>query len=361
MLDNHDDRGRAKIAKRNCGNSSLKLSILGLGCWSFGGGDYWGDQDQKEVEAVVRRAVELGITYFDTAEAYNEGRSEESLGKAIGGLPREKLVIGSKISPANTYPETLVAHCHASLKRLATDYIDLYMVHWPIHPHAIRHFTTDERRIHNPPGVREAFETLLMLQQQGKIHYIGVSNFGIKRLAEIARYGINIVANELPYSLLTRAIEYEALPYCTDKGIGVIGYMALMQGLLTDKFTALTDLPLMRRRTRHFSAKKNRLCRHGEAGAEEETSQALAAIRLIAKEAGMPMHEIAIRWTLIKEGIICILAGARTIGQLEANVKAVSGTLPSEIMRKLDEATRPLMQKMGHSFDYFECTAKDRT
>jgi myo-inositol catabolism protein IolS len=349
------------IPKRRCGDSPLELSLIGLGCWSFGGGDYWGDQDQRDVDAVVRRAVELGITYFDTAEAYNEGRSEQSLGKAIRGLKREQLLIGSKISPSNTYPETLIAHCHASLKRLATDYIDLYMVHWPIDPHAIRHFTTDEKCIANPPGVREAFETLCLLQQQGMIRHIGVSNFGVKRLREAADYGATIVANELPYNLLSRAIEYEVLPYCIGAQIGVIGYMALMQGLLTDKFSTLADLPLMRRRTRHFDAATNRLCRHGEAGAEEETGQALAAIRSITAEAGMKLHEIAIRWILAKAGIGCLLAGARNLEQLEANVKAASGGLPAEMVRKLDKATQTLKQKMGPSFDYFENSANDRT
>jgi myo-inositol catabolism protein IolS len=349
------------IKKRSCGNSLLDLSIMGVGCWSFGGGDYWGDQDQKDVDAVVRRAVELGINYFDTAEAYNEGRSEESLGKAVRDLPREQLVIGSKISPSNTYPETLVTHCHASLKRLATDYIDLYMVHWPIHAHAIRHFSADERFITNPPEVSEAFETLRTLQRQGKIRYIGVSNFNVKRLQEVESLGINVVADQLPYSLLSRAIEREVLPYCISRQIGVIGYNILLQGLLTDKFRTLQDLPLIRRRTRHFNAQKNTLSRHGEFGAEEEITQALASIRTSVKEAEMTMHELAIRWTLAKKGISCIVIGSRTLRQLETNVKAASGVLPAEIISKLDDATHPLMQKLGPSFDYYESTANDRT
>ena len=106
---------------RNCGNSGLQLSALGLGCWSFGGGEYWGEQAQKDADEVVRRAFDLGITYFDTAEVYNEGRSESSLGQAIRGIPRDKIVIGTKISPSNTDPVTAPGHCEASLKRLGTD------------------------------------------------------------------------------------------------------------------------------------------------------------------------------------------------------------------------------------------------
>jgi aryl-alcohol dehydrogenase-like predicted oxidoreductase len=102
---------------RNCGTSGMKISILGVGCWSFGGGEYWGPQSQADADEVVRRAFELGINYFDTAEAYNEGRSETSLGQAIRGIPRDKIVIGTKISPSNTAPETLVRHCEASLVR----------------------------------------------------------------------------------------------------------------------------------------------------------------------------------------------------------------------------------------------------
>lgn len=349
------------IARRKCGHSLLELSVLGLGCWAFGGGDYWGEQDQRDVDAVVRRAVELGITYFDTAEAYNEGRSEEALGAAMKGLPREKVIIGSKITPGNTYPETMIAHCHASLRRLALDYIDLYMVHWPIHPHAIRHFTDDQKSITNPPDVREAFATLHMLQQQGKIRFIGVSNFGITRLREINEMGVQIVVNELPYSLLTRAIEFDVLSYCIERGIGVIGYMALMQGLLTDAYEKPEDLPPMRRRTRHFNAQKNKLSRHGEAGAEEETNRALESIRTIAQETDLSIHELAIRWTLAKEGLSCTLAGARNLKQLEANVRAAEKPLPEEIVSKLDKATHTLMKKMGSCFDYFESKENDRT
>jgi myo-inositol catabolism protein IolS len=339
----------------------LEMSTIGVGCWTFGCGEYWGDQDQKDDDAVVRRALDLGINYFDTAEAYNEGRSEESLGKAIRDLPRQEMVISSKVSPSNTYPETLITHCHASLKRLGTDYIDLYMIHWPIHPHSIRHFTPDEKIVNNPPDVREAYETMQMLQKQGKIRYIGLSNFGVNRIKEVKGLGIEVVAEQLPYSLLTRAIEWEVLPFCIEQGIGVIGYITLFQGILTDKFSTLDDVPLIRRRTRHFDAGNNKLSRHGEAGAEHETIDALASIRSISRETGIPVQDLAIRWILSKKGLSSALVGSRTVRQLEANVKAASGVLPAEIIAKLDEAARPLKEKMSKSFDYYESTANDRT
>jgi len=154
---------------RKSGKSDLFLSVIGLGCWSFGGGDYWGHQDQKDVDEVVHADFDKGINFFDTAEVYNDGRSEISLGNAIKGLQRNKLIIGSKVSPSNCYPGILEAHCDASLERLKTDYIDVYMIHWPIHPHSVRHFTSDERVINDPPGINDALGSLMKLRDAGKI------------------------------------------------------------------------------------------------------------------------------------------------------------------------------------------------
>jgi len=103
------------MAYRQCGAADLKLSVLGIGCWTFGGGQYWGNQDQSDVNDVVHAAVDCGINYFDTAEAYNEGRSESSLAIAMQGLKRDEIIIGSKVTPANCYPGVLEEHCEASL------------------------------------------------------------------------------------------------------------------------------------------------------------------------------------------------------------------------------------------------------
>jgi len=223
---------------RNCGNSDLRLSILGCGCWAFGGGEYWGRQNQKDVDEIVQQAVEVGINYFDSAEAYNNGLSEESLDKAVDGIARDKIIIGTKISPSNCYPKTVIKHCEDSLKRLKTGYIDLYMIHWPIHPVSIRHFTKDEKIINHPPKTDETLQVLVKLQNQGKIRYLGVSNFARTRQQEILDLGVETTVNELPYSLLTRAVEYDILPFCREKGIGVIGYMTLLQGILADIYPA---------------------------------------------------------------------------------------------------------------------------
>ncbi len=346
---------------KRCGTSRLTLSALGLGCWSFGGGAYWGACDQADADAVVRRAIELGINYFDAAEAYNAGRSEESLGKALAGIPREKVCIGTKVSPSNCYARTLPLHCEGSLRRLGLEYVDLYMIHWPIHPHSIRHFTSDEAIIRNPPTITEAFTALADLQRQGKIRYVGVSNFAGKRLEEAVRIFPDIVVNQLPYSLLTRAVELDILPRCHRLGIGVIGYMTLLQGVLADLYPTLDDVPPYQARTRHFHHSRSQLIRHGEDGAEAETAAALAGIRRIASEAGTTMAELAVKWALAGRGITCCLIGARKVAKLEENVRAVTPPLAPDIIQALNKATRPVLDRLGDSFDYYESVANNRT
>jgi aryl-alcohol dehydrogenase-like predicted oxidoreductase len=344
---------------RKCRNSNLRLSVIGTGCWAFGGGDYWGEQRQKDANNVVHASIEMGINYFDTAEVYNDGRSESSLGEAKRGIPRDRLLIGTKISPSNCYKNRLIEHCEASLKRLQTDYIDLYLVHWPIHAHSIRHFTSDNRIIENPPEIRAATESLQLLKQQGKIRNFGVSNFSVTRLRDLPLE--DIAVNELPYNLLCRAIEFDILPECEEKGIGVIGYMALLQGILADIYPSLDDIPVWMRRTRHFNCKRTNECRHGEEGAEVETSIALEEIRQICKLSGFSMAEIAIKWILENPAITCTLVGSRNVRELEENVKAVNDPLNKEIKARLDQVTLPVMEKLGNHFDYYESAENDRT
>jgi len=140
-----------------------------------------------------------------------------------------------------------------------------------------------------------------------------------------------------------------------------VGYMPLWQGLLTDRFANLDELPVWRRRTRHFDAGKNHLVRHGEPGAEEETWQVVVEVREIARELGLKTAEVALRWALANQGISCVLAGARTRQQLEANAAAAAEALPEEVVQRLGRVTEALKAKLGPGFDYFESTANDRT
>jgi len=326
------------MEKRKCGQSDIEISVLGIGCWSYGGGDedYWGLQDQKDVDAVVHKALDYGINYFDSAEAYNQGRSEESLGKALKGR-RHEAVIGTKISPSNTQPSVLREHCDASLARLQTDYIDIYIVHWPITRHS----------------VEDAFATLEALKSEGKIRSVSVSNFGVNQLTEALATGVRLDINQLCYNLLSRGIEVGILPLCQKNSIGILGYMPLLQGLLTGKYRTADDVPPMRSRTRHFRGDRPKSS-HGGPGAEEETFREVNGIREIAKEIGIPMGQLSLAWAMVKPGITSMLVGTRNLDQLQDNVQSCSISLPPEIIKRLDDLTEPLLQAIGPNPDYYQ-------
>jgi len=349
------------MESRQCGSSGLTLSPLGLGCWAFGGGSYWGeDHDQQAVNHEVRRAVDMGLTYFDTAEAYNDGRSEESLGKALKGVSRDKVVIGTKVLPGNTRPETLISHCEASLRRLDLDHIDLYMVHWPLTPLAIGAFGDSEIAA-NPPTPDEVFATLMTLQEQGKIGHIGVSNFGVEFMREAGETGAVIAANQIVYSLFSRGIEFDIMPYSRNNGIALIGYMTLLQGILADVWPTIDDIPPNQRRLRLFDSRNCESARHGEYGAEQEIMQALNDIRFIIRETGIAMADLAIKWAVAVEGMSCVLVGTRNLANLEGNIKAAEEPLSPELKVRLDIVTDAIKKKLGPSIDLFENAGRDRS
>ncbi len=348
------------MEKRICPNTGLELSVLGLGCWSFGGGNYWGQRDQKDVEAIVNTSLDLGINYFDTAELYNEGRSEESLGQALKSVARDSVVIGSKVSPANCQPKVLIQHCEASLKRLDTDYIDLYMIHWPVHTEAIRSFTKDEEKINNVPSIAEVMDTMIGLRKAGKIRHIGISNFAVSRMEEMPDLS-EVAINQLAYNIISRAIEIEVLPHCQQNGIGVMGYMGLMQGILADKWPNIDDIPLLRRRTRHFDSRKVPASRTAEPGFEAETGEALATIRKIGQETGLSMTDLSLKWIRANQAVTCNLVGASSVAQITGNAKAMDEELTDEVVQQLNQATDLLKDSLGNHIDLFESIANDRT
>jgi aryl-alcohol dehydrogenase-like predicted oxidoreductase len=254
----------------------------------------------------------------------------------------------------------LTRHCEHSLRRLRTDYIDLYMIHWPVHSHAMRHFTSDENKIAEPPVLSDVFSELLVLQAAGKIRHIGVSNFGKKWMEEIPR-GVDVSINQLPYNLLCRAIEIEISPYCAGLGTGVMTYMSLFQGILAGLYKTLEEVPPWQSRTRHFNSEVNELCRHGEPGFEPETRSAIREIEDLCKETGLSMAEIAISWIIANPDITCALVGARSEKKIMQNMKAAQIALPAELVKKLNQITQPLQERMGNHFDYFEGADRDRT
>ena len=219
------------MPNRRFGNIELELSKIGFGAWAIGGGDDaigWGDQDDDESIRAIHCALDLGVNWIDTAPVYGLGRSEEVVGRALKGR-RDTAMIATKCSLlwdsehkiySSLKADSIHREVEASLKRLRTDYIDLYQVHWP-----------------NPENeIEEGWDAMGELIKAGKIRYAGVSNFNTEQMERVA--AIHPVASlQPPYSMLRRGIEQEILPYCRENNIGVVVYSPMQNGLLTGKFS----------------------------------------------------------------------------------------------------------------------------
>ena len=245
------------------GNSKIKISKFALGTWPFAGGDLWGEQDDSDSIDAVNESIENGINFFDTAPGYGEGRSEEVLGKALF-KKRQTNIIGTKVPANDLSPKDIRKACEMSLKRLKTDYIDLYQIHWPNHDLLID----------------DSVNELKKLKDEGKILTLGVSNFGIKDFTEITDL-TEVVTNQLPYNGFWRAIEFEIKPLCVSKGSGVICYSPLAQGLLTGRYRKVEDVPDGVSRSRLFSKDTSKLCRHKDSGCEDLLFDCIDAFFLI--------------------------------------------------------------------------------
>jgi myo-inositol catabolism protein IolS len=320
---------------------TLKLSTLGIGCWSFGGGEYWGEQPQLDVDKIVSAALDGGVTYFDTAEAYNDGNSEKSLGKALKNR-RSEAIIGTKIWPDNCGLDSTIAHCEASLKRLGTDYIDIYMVHWPLE---------------NYEGTAEALYRLL---EQGKILQGGVSNFGPLQMEEAEAAGLKFSVNQVIYNLLARAAEFSVASESAKRNVAVMGYMPLMQGLLSAKFKSTSDIPPERMRTRHFSGNRTG-SRHGGPGYENNVFELVSAVERAAAKHDVAPAAASLAWCISRPEIRCEIAGIRSLTQLETSLTAMEIAENSELMRELDQASLILKAEMGESIDYWDSSENSRS
>jgi aryl-alcohol dehydrogenase-like predicted oxidoreductase len=341
-------------------NNKQKLSRIGIGCWPFGGGEYWGEQNQKDVDAVVRLAVEKGVNVFDTARMYNAGASEISLGKALKGL-RDKAFVISKVSPAKAYRKALKEECEISLRNLGMDYLDMYMMHWPINPLGIKHFTADPEIIAHPPATEEAFAALGELKKEGKIRHIGVSNYGIKQLKEAASFCSEIDVNEIPYNIISRAIEAEIMPYCAEQGIEIISSMTLQQGVLTGIFKTADDVPPHQAHSRHFAQERGKgVSRHYEAGAEEEVFRTLALLRELSAGLGVSAAQLSVAWVLANPRIACALIGSRNEKELDENIRASELTLPGEVLAEINQVSLEVLKKLGNNPDYYENSKESR-
>lgn len=328
------------MEKKLLGSSNIKVAPISVGCWSFGGneGDYWGAQDQRDVERLVHAALDSGADFFDTAYGYNEGRSEESLGAALKGK-RGQAFICTKTPVQKTW-EDFEGELAKSLKRLGVGDVDVLMIHWP---------TRDEKLM------RDNLDYLKKVVDKGYAHYAGVSNFGVATMEMAREAGLNIIANEFSYSLLSRAAEYEVAPYCAEHNIGITSYMSLMQGILTGKYSTIEEIPPHRRRTVHFDGTKNPLVNraHSTRPIEAETLALVETLRGLAKQAGLTPAQLALAWCLVKPGMATAIAGCRNEQQLYDNLKAAEAAPDASIIAALDEASQPIMDAIGNVTDVF--------
>ncbi|MBL7221286.1 MAG: aldo/keto reductase [Phycisphaerae bacterium] len=320
---------------RKLGKSDVEISAITFGAWAVGGW-MWGGTDEAQSIAAIRKAIELGITSIDTAAVYGFGRSEEIVAKAIEPCKREDLQILTKFGlrwdisePAperwkttgrDGKPATvshwakadgIIHECEQSLKRLNTDYIDVFQQHWP------------------DPGtpVDESAEALTKLLAQGKIRAVGESNFSVELLDEIS-HQIPIASNQPPYSMVNRGIEDDVLPYCVENDISVIVYSPLQRGLLTGKITPGYEFHGDDHRANSGLFKGENLNR---------TNAFLNEIRPIAESHGATLAQLVINWTLNRPGITAVLVGARNPKQAEENAKALQFDLSEDETASINE------------------------
>jgi len=327
---------------RKLGRTDIDVSTVAFGCWAIVGGFTWGDQDEADSLAALRAAHDAGVTFFDTAEGYGGGASEQLLGRALGDV-RDGIVIASKASRSHHQPDDLREACERSLQNLGTDRIDLYQLHWP----------------NWDVPFAETVGILDELKAAGKILSYGVSNFGPRDLGDILATGCPIQSNQVAYNLLFRAVEYDIQPICVREGIGILCYSPMMQGLLTGKFASPDDVPADRARTRHYSCDRPD-ARHGEPGAEAETFAAIAAVREVAEGLGAPMADVSLAWLLAQDAVTCVIAGGRNAAQATANAAAADLVLPQDALDRLTAATEGLKQALGPNADMWQTESRIR-
>ena len=297
-------KGRTNLQRRQLGNTDMHITPVGFGAWALGGGGWvysWGPQDDRESIAAIHRALDLGINWIDTAAGYGLGHSEEVVGKALTGMA-ERPYVFTKCSLtwnergeiiASLKRDTIRRECEDGLRRLKLDVIDLYQIHWP---------RPDE-------DIEQGWATLAELQREGKVRWIGVSNFSV---AQMRRAEAIAPINSLqpPYSLIRPEVEHEILPYCQEHNIGVIVYSPMYSGLLSGKMTAerIKNMPFDDWRQRDPEFQMPRL---------EQNLRLVSTLAEIGKRHGVEPGAVAIAWTLRHPGVTGAIVGARRPSQVD--------------------------------------------
>ena len=299
------------MEKRKLGNSDILITPIIMGTWQAGKKMWAGIEDEESIKA-IRQAVESGITTIDTAEVYGEGHSERIVAQAVKDI-RDQVIYATKVFANHLKYDQVIKACHNSLKNLETDYIDLYQIHWP----------TGSWNSEIVP-VEETMRALNDLKQQGKIRAIGVSNFSKEQLTEVCQYG-EIDSLQPPYSLLWRAVERDAQPYCVEKNISIIAYSSLAQGILTGKFGAEPKFAEGDHR------KDNRLFK---APHWERVQTVLGELETFNQKYDCSLGQLAIAW-LIQQPQTNAIVGARSPEQVIQNAQAGEINLTTEDIEQI--------------------------
>jgi aryl-alcohol dehydrogenase-like predicted oxidoreductase len=306
---------------RRLGTSDLEITPVVLGAWAIGG-SMWGGQDDRDAVAAIHASLDAGVNLIDTAPVYGMGRSEELVGKALQGR-RDRALVATKCGliwdnkTEGTFkfemvdvdgrprpihhdlrPQAVRTGCEASLRRLGRDVIDLYQVHWP------------------DPALRteDSFGELLRLREEGKIRWIGVSNFSAEQLA-VAKGVAGIVSDQPQYNLLDRSIEEAVLPWCRQEQVGVIAYSPMARGLLSGKFGS----------QHQFAANDHRGgLRWFKPDTLPRVQAALDRVRPMASAYGVSLANLAVAWVTSAPGITAAIVGARDATQAVENVRAAA-------------------------------------
>ena len=271
----------------------MRIAELGLGCWAFGNDRYWGTQSHNDSVKTIQAALRGGIKHFDTARSYSNGRSEQITGQQLKNS-REDVIIATKTTwlPAGKVEK----YINISLNRLCTDWIDILYIHWPDHKY----------------DFRPMMAALEKIRRGGRIKYIGVSNFSIQDM-ELLKGAGNIDYYQTGYSLIWRFPEREIIPYCIDKGIKIVSYSSLAQGILTDNFD-------IRKRFLPDDPRNKLAFFYVDSRPYVETF--LNAFRNIAVSEGVRMSQLALYWSLTRPWMDTVLVGSRNRKQIEENMAA---------------------------------------
>lgn len=314
---------------RQIGQSDVKASVITFGAWAIGGW-MWGGADRKDALDAILASYNAGVTSIDTAPAYGQGLSEEIVGEAIKELPRDKVQLMTKYGlrwdtkqgefffssednngkPIDMYKyagrDGIIKECEESLRRLRTDYIDLYQIHWA----------------DNTTPISETMEAVLRLQEQGKIRAAGVCNYTVPQMQE-AENTLSLVSNQVPYSMVLRDIERDLVPYFVQNKKAIIAYSPLQRGLLTGKIKP--DHKFGEGDTREGN-------RFYTPDAIKKVNVFLDKLRPLAESKGASLAQLVLRWTIDQPGVTIALAGARNAGQASQNAKATDIKLSSDEM-----------------------------